>query len=42
MKIKKQNNISNMKGADISDLFGKFKTKKTPQELKNEGKEGWK
>lgn len=26
---------------DLSDLFGKLKTKKTPRELKNEGKEGW-
>jgi len=26
---------------DLSDLFGKFKTKKTPQQLKDESKEGW-
>ena len=26
---------------DLSDLFGKLKTKKTPQQLKNEGRNGW-
>lgn len=26
---------------DLSDLFGKFKTKKSPQELKDEAREGW-
>ncbi len=26
---------------DLSELFGKFKTKKSAQELKNEGREGW-
>jgi len=26
---------------DLSDLFGKLKTKKTPQQLKNEGRDGW-
>lgn len=26
---------------DLSDLFGKLKTKKTPQELKDEGRKGW-
>lgn len=26
---------------DLSDLFGKLNTKKTPQQLKNEGRTGW-
>ena len=26
---------------DLSDLFGKFKTKKTPQQLKDESRKGW-
>ena len=26
---------------DLSDLFGKLNTEKTPQQLKNEGREGW-
>lgn len=26
---------------DLSDLFGKLKTKKTPMELKEEGRNGW-
>jgi len=26
---------------DLSDLFGKFKTKKSPQELKDESRKGW-
>jgi len=26
---------------DLRDLFGKFKTKKTPQQLKNESRTGW-
>jgi len=33
--------IKVIKEDDLSDLFGKFKTKKTPQELKNESREGW-
>ena len=30
-----------IKEDDLFDLFGKFKTNKTPQELKNEGRQGW-
>jgi antitoxin component of MazEF toxin-antitoxin module len=26
---------------DLSDLFGKFKTRKTPQQLKDESRTGW-
>ncbi len=26
---------------DLTELFGKFRTKKTPQELKDEGRKGW-
>lgn len=26
---------------DLSDLFGKFKTSKTAQQLKDEGRRGW-
>jgi antitoxin component of MazEF toxin-antitoxin module len=26
---------------DLSDLFGKFKTRKTPQQLKDESRNGW-
>lgn len=33
--------ITIAKKDDLSDLFGKFKTKKTPQQLKNEAREGW-
>ncbi len=29
------------KEQDISDLFGRFKTKKTPQQLKDESRKGW-
>lgn len=42
-KIKPQSKvrIKLMREDDLSDLFGKLKTKKTPRELKNEGKQGW-
>lgn len=33
--------ISIEKEDDISDLFGKFKTGKTAQQLKDESREGW-
>ena len=33
--------IKILKDDDLSDLFGRFKTKKSPQELKNEAREGW-
>ena len=33
--------IKILKEEDLSDLFGRFKTKKSPQELKNEAREGW-
>ena len=26
---------------NLSELFGKFKTKKSPQQLKNESRKGW-
>lgn len=39
--IEKLNLNNNYDGNDISDLFGKLKTNKTPIELKNEGKKGW-
>ena len=29
------------KEQDLRDLFGKFKTKKTPQVLKDESRSGW-
>ena len=29
------------KEQDLSDLFGRFKTKKTAQQLKDEAKSGW-
>jgi antitoxin component of MazEF toxin-antitoxin module len=29
------------KEVDLSDLFGKFKTKKTAQQLKDEARKGW-
>ena len=29
------------KRVDLSDLFGRFKTKKTAQEFKDESREGW-
>ncbi|HLC84885.1 MAG TPA: AbrB/MazE/SpoVT family DNA-binding domain-containing protein [Candidatus Nanoarchaeia archaeon] len=29
------------KTVDLSDLFGTWKTKKNPQELKDEAREGW-
>ena len=40
-KIKPQTKvkIKVVREDDLSDLFGKFNTKKTPQQLKNEGRE---
>lgn len=42
-KIKPQTKvrIKIVKEDDLSDLFGRFKTKKSVQQLKNEGREGW-
>jgi len=42
-KIKPQTKvkIKIVREDDFSDLFGKLKTKKTPQQLKNEGRKGW-
>ena len=33
--------LSIKRTADLSDLFGAFKTTKTAQQIKNENKEGW-
>jgi len=33
--------VSIQKEQDLSDLFGRFKTKKTPQQLKDESRKDW-
>ena len=42
-RIRPQTNvkIKVIREDDLSDLFEKLNTKKTPQQLKNEGREGW-
>ncbi len=41
LKLHQKFIISIKKTADLSDLFGSFKTAKTAQQLKSENKEGW-
>ena len=41
IKPKSKIRIRLVKEDDLSDLFGKFKTKKTPKQLKDEGRIGW-
>lgn len=41
IKPKSKVRIMLIREDDLSDLFGKFRTKKTPKELKDEGREGW-
>jgi len=33
--------VSFHKEHDLSDLFGRFKTRKTPQQMKDESRAGW-
>lgn len=42
IRVNDRIHVSVQKEHDLSDLFGKFKTKKTPQELKDESRNGWK
>lgn len=41
MKPNQKVNVIVKKNIDLSDLFGKWKTKKTAQDLKNESREDW-
>lgn len=41
IKPKSKVRIMVIREDDLSDLFGKFKTKKTPKKLKEEGRDGW-
>lgn len=41
IKPKSKVRVKLIRDDDLSDLFGKFKTKKTPMELKDEGRDGW-
>ena len=41
IKPKSKVRIRLVREDDLSDLFGKFRTKKTPKELKDEGREAW-
>ncbi len=41
IKPKDKIRIKVEKEDDLSELFGKFKTRKSPQQLKNESRKGW-
>jgi len=41
IKVNEKLHVSVKKEIDFSDVFGKWKTKKTAQQLKNEGRKGW-
>ena len=41
IKPNDQVKISIEREDDLSDLFGKFKSKKSPQKLKDESRKGW-
>lgn len=41
IKPKEKLSITINKPIDLSDLFGKFKSSKTAQELKDESRKGW-
>jgi len=41
IRVDDQVHITVKKGYDLSSFFGKWKTKKTAQELKDESRKGW-
>jgi len=41
IQINQKIHVTINKEIDLSDLFGKIKTKKTAQQLKDEGRKGW-
>ncbi len=41
IKVNDKIHVSVKKEIDFSDVFGKLKTKKTAQQLKDEGRKGW-
>ena len=41
IKLNQKLHVVISKEVDLSDLFGKFKTSKTAQQLKDEARKGW-